>query len=218
MMYDLGVLSGDGVVVRGLALPPETAFTREPAATAACAQERGRPVGRYTEPGRHVAACSSGLTGSFTVRQRHRAGSGRLSTVTANGEQGIPTDFDAFASSPFFAAVGPAWIRNDMPPTIGIRIEPRHCNSGGTAHGGLLVALADLALGQGIRAVAGTNVRLVTAGLSADFARPIAVGQWVEAQADIQHQSHRTVFANCYLTSNGHRAVRVSGIYTIVGG
>jgi uncharacterized protein (TIGR00369 family) len=133
-------------------------------------------------------------------------------------EQGIPVGFEAFTASPFFATVGPAWIRRaDAPPTFGIRIEPRHCNSGGTAHGGLLVALADMALARGIRAVVGRDVRLVTAGLSADFARPIAVGQWVEAQADIQHQTSRTVFANCYLTSNGQRAVRASGIYTIVG-
>jgi acyl-coenzyme A thioesterase 13 len=138
--------------------------------------------------------------------------------VTSENEQGTPAGFEAFASSPFFAIVGPAWIRRgDDPPTFGIRIEPRHCNSGGTAHGGLLVAMADLALGNGVRAVVGSNVRLVTAGLSVDFARPIAVGQWVEAQADIQHQTRRTIFANCYLTSDGDRAVRASGIYTILG-
>lgn len=132
--------------------------------------------------------------------------------------QSVPDGFEVFASSPFFATVGPAWIRRgDGPPTFGLRIEPRHCNSNGTAHGGLLVALADMALARGIRTVVGHDVRLVTAGLSADFARPVAVGQWVEAQADIQHQTSRTVFANCYLTSNGHRAVRASGIYTIVG-
>lgn len=54
-------------------------------------------------------------------------------------------------------------------------------------------------------------------GLSVDFARPIAVGEWVEAQADIQQQTRRTVFANCYLVSTGQRAVRASGIYTITG-
>jgi len=159
------------------------------------------------------------LTGEAADRlgRRLRKAPGRLSAVTFEKEQVMPAGFEEFASSPFFATVGPAWIRRrDVPPTFGIRIEPRHCNSGGTAHGGLLVALADLALGQGIRAVVGRNVRLITAGLSADFARPIAVGQWVEAQADIQHQARRTVFANCYLTSNGNRAVRASGIYTVL--
>jgi acyl-coenzyme A thioesterase 13 len=137
--------------------------------------------------------------------------------VTVDEVQSVPDGFEVFASSPFFDTVGPAWIRRDDVPTFGLRIEPRHCNSNGTAHGGLLVALADMALARGIRAVVGRDVRLVTAGLSADFARPVAVDQWVEAQADIQHQTSRTVFANCYLTSNGHRAVRASGIYTIIG-
>ena len=136
----------------------------------------------------------------------------------AGFRRAVPGGFEAFASSPFFALVGPAWIRRgDVPPTFGMRIELRHCNSGGTAHGGLLAALADLALGHGIRAVAGPDVRLVTAGLSVDFARPVAVGEWVEAQADIQQRTRRTVFANCYLVSDGQRAVRASGIYTISG-
>jgi acyl-coenzyme A thioesterase PaaI-like protein len=30
---------------------------------------------------------------------------------------------------------------------IGVRIAEKHCNSGGTAHGGFLVTLADIALG-----------------------------------------------------------------------
>ena len=133
-------------------------------------------------------------------------------------DEGVPDGFEDFASSPFFAVMGPVWIRRgDVPPTFGLRIESRHYNSRGTAHGGLLSALADVALGHGIRAVADRNVRLVTAGLSLDFARPIPVGQWVEAQADIQHQTRRTVFASCYLMSDGRRAVRASGIYTIVG-
>src|SRR5258706_16095792 len=115
----------------------------------------------------------------------------------------MPVGFEAFASSPFFATVGPAWIRrSDVPPTFGIRIEPRHCNSAGTAHGGLLAALADLALGQGIRAVAGRSLRLVTAGLSVDFARPIAPGHRGETPADIQGQPRPTVLAERLPTTN----------------
>jgi acyl-CoA thioesterase FadM len=52
--------------------------------------------------------------------------------------------------------------------------------------------------------------------LTVDFARPAQVGDWVETQADIQHQSRRNVFANCYLVSGGQRVVRASGIYTVL--
>lgn len=132
-------------------------------------------------------------------------------------EQNVPDGFEAFDSSPFLTVVGPVWVRRQhVPPTFGIRIEERHTNTVGTAHGAMLVALADLALGHGIRAVAGRNLRLVTAGLTADFAGPVRVGDWVETQADIQHQSRRNVFANYYLVSGGQRVVRASGIYTVM--
>jgi uncharacterized protein (TIGR00369 family) len=135
----------------------------------------------------------------------------------ASDEHHIPRGFEAFESSPFVAAVGPVWVqRRDGPPTFGIRIEQRHTNTAGTAHGAMLVALADLALGHGIRAVAGRDLRLATAGLTVDFMRPVRVGDWVETQTDIEHKSRRNVFANCYLVSASHRAVRASGIYTIL--
>ncbi len=132
-------------------------------------------------------------------------------------EPHVPDGFEVFESSPFLSVVGPLWVRRqDVPPTFGIRIEERHTNTAGTAHGAMLVALADLALGHGIRAVAGRALGLVTAGLAVDFARPVRVGDWVDAQADIQHQSRRNVFANCYLVCDGQRVVRASGIYTVV--
>ena len=139
-----------------------------------------------------------------------------MSSVTLD-EEHVPDGFEAFDASPFLAVIGPVWVRRQhVPPAFGIRIEERHTNTTGTAHGAMLVALADLALGHGIRAVAGRNLRLVTAGLTVDFARPAQVGDWVETQADIQHQSRRNVFANCYLVSGGQRVVRASGIYTVL--
>jgi acyl-coenzyme A thioesterase PaaI-like protein len=74
------------------------------------------------------------------------------------GEQDVPDGFEAFDPSPFLAVVGPVWVsRQHVPPSFGIRIEERHTNTAGTAHGAMLVALADLALGDGIRAIAGSQ-------------------------------------------------------------
>jgi uncharacterized protein (TIGR00369 family) len=132
------------------------------------------------------------------------------------GELAVPSGFDPFDPSPFFASIGSVWIRRDVPPTFGMRIEVRNTNSMGTAHGAALVALADLVLGRGIRATAGGDLQIVTAGLTADFASPVRIGEWVEGQADIQRRSDRTVFANCYLIRNEERVVRVSGIYKVI--
>jgi acyl-coenzyme A thioesterase 13 len=136
--------------------------------------------------------------------------------MSRRGELDVPPAFESFDPSPFFASIGSVWIRRDVPPTFGMRIEERHSNSMGTAHGAALVALADLVLGRGIRAVAGEDLQIVAAGLTADFASPVRIGEWVDGQADIQRRSGRTVFANCYLMRNEERVVRVSGIYTAV--
>src|SRR5215472_4746093 len=53
-----------------------------------------------------------------------------------------------FRTSPFLDTLGLFFYR----PTgegfiIGVRIAEKHCNSRGTAHGGFLVTLADIALG-----------------------------------------------------------------------
>jgi acyl-coenzyme A thioesterase 13 len=139
-----------------------------------------------------------------------------MQSVTPN-ENHAPPGFEVFESSPLVSVMGPVWIRrHEVPPTFGIRIEERHGNTAGTAHGAVLVTLADVALGHGIRAVANRDLRLVTTGLTVDFARPIRVGEWVEAKADIQYQSRRNVFASCFLVSANQRAVRVSGIYSVI--
>ncbi|MEC3982501.1 PaaI family thioesterase [Amycolatopsis sp. H20-H5] len=129
----------------------------------------------------------------------------------------VPPGFEPFASSPFVAAIGPVWIRRgEGPPTLGAVVGEQHANTGGTAHGGFLATLVDLVLAQGVKAVARPGARLVTAGLTLDFAEPVPLGSWVEARADVQRQSRRTVFANCFLVADGHRAVRGSGIFTVV--
>jgi acyl-coenzyme A thioesterase 13 len=132
------------------------------------------------------------------------------------GELDVPAGFEPFDPSPFFASIGSVWIRRNVPPTFGMRIEERNTNSMGTAHGAALVALADLVLGRGIRAAVGGDLQIVAASLTADSAGPVRTGERIEGQADIQRRSGRTVFANCYLIRNEDRVVRVSGIYTVV--
>ena len=54
-----------------------------------------------------------------------------------------------FRTSPFLETVGPLFYRRDPERglVIGLRIAEKHANARGFAHGGLLVTLADIALG-----------------------------------------------------------------------
>jgi len=127
----------------------------------------------------------------------------------------IPDGFRPFSySSAFLDAVGPLYEGKAADGTLvlGLRIEERHCNRRGFAHGGLLVTLADLVLGYSLISASGRRGGL-TVNLTTDFAGSVQMGQWVEARADIQKATGALAFANCYLTVDGKRIVRASAIF-----
>ncbi len=77
-----------------------------------------------------------------------------------------------FRTSPFLETVGPLFYRRDPERglVIGLRIAEKHANARGIAHGGLLVTLADIALGYQTAFGQDPPAGLITANLTADFA------------------------------------------------
>ena len=128
----------------------------------------------------------------------------------------LPDGYAPFErSSPFLDAVGPLFQKiEDNTLLLGLRIEARHCNRRGFAHGGLLVTLADLVLGYNLVRAGGRGGG-TTVNLSTDFAGSARVGDWVEARADVQKAKGNVAFANCYLSVGERRIVRASGIFHI---
>ncbi len=62
----------------------------------------------------------------------------------------VPEGFQPlFRSSPLLDLLGPFFCRHDAQRqlVVALRIDEKHCNHGGTAHGGLLSTLADVGLG-----------------------------------------------------------------------
>ena len=128
----------------------------------------------------------------------------------------LPEGYAAFErSSPFLDAVGPLFqkIEGDS-LLLGLRIEERHCNRRGYAHGGLLVTLADLVLGYNLVRAGGSGGG-ITVNLSTDFAGSARLGDWVEARPDVQKAKGSVAFANCYISVGDKRIVRASGIFHI---
>jgi uncharacterized protein (TIGR00369 family) len=124
--------------------------------------------------------------------------------------------------NPFNELVGPFYERRrGTEVSLGLRIEPRHCNSRSICHGGLLATLADLALGYSALA-AGRNPggpsSFVTVSLSLDFAGSALAGDWVESKVEVQKNGSRLAFANGYLLANGVRIVRASAIFALSAG
>ncbi len=131
----------------------------------------------------------------------------------------IPQDFKPlFRSSPFLDLLGPFYYRENAEGfTVRIRVEEKHTNARGLAHGGLFMALADIALGYSAAFAKDPPLKLVTTTMTTDFAGSAKVGDWLEAAVDIQKSGSRLVFANTYISAGEERVVRASASFLVVG-
>ncbi|HKW55418.1 MAG TPA: PaaI family thioesterase [Stellaceae bacterium] len=119
-----------------------------------------------------------------------------------------------FRTSPFLDAVGPFYFRRDGERLIiGLRILAKHANARGVAHGGLLMTLADIALGYNTAYREDPPGSWVTASLTGDFAGAAKLGDWVEAHVDVQKSGKRLAFANAYLMVENDRILRASAVF-----
>ena len=148
----------------------------------------------------------------------------------------IPNEFTPLRRfSPFAEANGPFYCKDENGALIvGVRIEARHCNSGGTVHGGLIATICDLALGTNIRlasaspeslakwrherAVSSLPVRkLVTINLSTDYAGYAKVGDWIEVRVEVQKIGKALAFANAYVFRGSEKIARSSAVFRDLG-
>ena len=131
----------------------------------------------------------------------------------------VPEGFKALrrGSSPFLSSLGPLYAKKEGEGlVIGLRIEEKHLNTRGVAHGGMLVTLADSALGIVIASMRTPPQPMVTVNLTADFADAAKEGDGVEARVDVQKLGKRLAFANCHLWVGEKRILRASGIFAHV--
>jgi len=120
-----------------------------------------------------------------------------------------------FRTSPFLETTGPFFYRKEPQGgfVIGLRVLEKHANARGSAHGGLLMTLLDVALGYSSGYSQDPPAKLTTATLAADFAGAPQVGDWVEAHVDVQKVGGRLAFANAFLVVDGERVVRGSAVF-----
>ena len=120
-------------------------------------------------------------------------------------------------SSPFLDLLGPvAWKREaNGDYVIGLRVEARHCNTRGTAHGGLLNTLADITLGRVAAMSEDPPLPLVTASLNMDFLGAAKIGDWLEVRVEMRQVGRSLAFANAYLTAGDRRVARASAVFHV---
>lgn len=117
----------------------------------------------------------------------------------------------------FLTALGPLYVkREESGLVLALRIEPKHLNTRGVAHGGMLMTLADSALGIALAMSQPIPRPMVTVNLGADFLEAAHDGDWVEARVDIQKVGRRLAFASCQLWVGQKRILRASGVFSRV--
>ena len=128
----------------------------------------------------------------------------------------VPDGFAPFEEGgDYIGLIGPPYARGEGEARVfGLLVEERHQNVIGKAHGGLLATLADFALG---RAVAAAGPPGVTASLTIDYMKAVAVGDWIEAHTEVEKAGDTLAFADCSLTVDGREVVRARAVFAVAG-
>jgi len=128
----------------------------------------------------------------------------------------IPDGFVPYSEpSPFLDRIGPLYQKSAPALVLGLLVLEHHCNRRGLAHGGLLVTLADVALGKTAARQSDPPLALLTASLAYDFIGVARRGEWIQAQCDFNRVGRELAFANCYLTHGAKVIGRASGVFKV---
>lgn len=104
---------------------------------------------------------------------------------------------------------------------LAVGIRPAHCNSRGFAHGGLISALADNAMGLSVIQKSRTrpgaeNSRGLTVNLSVDFIDVAQVGDFVEFHPTVLKVGRNLAFVECRVVCADRLIARANASFRIV--
>ena len=121
------------------------------------------------------------------------------------------------SSSPFAGLNGPVFEREiDGILHRGIRVYTRHTNKGGAVHGGMLMTLADLILGQAAWKLA--DGRCVTVRMVTDFLAPAPAGAWVSGHAVVLRRQDSLIHLSCTLSDERRPVLAATATFMRVRG
>lgn len=95
---------------------------------------------------------------------------------------------------------------------LGLYLRDPHTNSRATAHGGLVAAMADQAMGMSCAVklkAEGVNVtNLWTTSLAIEYLGSAKIGQWVEFDTTFGQVGRTLCYAECDVTADGETIAR----------
>lgn len=133
-------------------------------------------------------------------------------------ETSVPEGFQPLKRlAAFMEMIGPVYVKSvGKSRIVALRVADKHLNNAGIAHGGMLVTLADSALGINLSYRDEPPRRMVTVNLSTDFLQPAIRGDWLEAHVSVQRVGMHLAFASCNLHAGTKHVLRTSGVFSIL--
>lgn len=131
----------------------------------------------------------------------------------------VPAGFERHdRSSPLTRPWEPIYRRlSTHAVVLALRVGEAHCNSRGFAHGGLISALADNAMGLScVRQLGGDAGSLVTVNLNVDFLGSAQLGQWLEVDTAFVKPGGTLCFAQAFVTADGQPCARANATFRVV--
>ena len=142
--------------------------------------------------------------------------------MTSVTEQ-IPEGFSRhFRTSPLTEPWQPLYSKASSGSIIlALRIRNAHCNGRGFAHGGLISALADNAMGLSLIETLRERQQEHTSGaltisLSLDFLGPARIGQWLEFAPRVLRAGGSLGFVDCLVQADGTPVARGNATFRVV--
>lgn len=128
--------------------------------------------------------------------------------------EGAPEGFELFTRpSPLLDPWRPLYAGAASDRMIlGLHLREPHTNSRATAHGGLVAAMADQAMGMSCAVrlkVDGVNVtNLWTTSLEIEYLGAAKIGQWVQFDTTFARVGKTLCYAECDVTADGETIAR----------
>lgn len=125
-------------------------------------------------------------------------------------------------SSPLTEPWEPIYARaGDDAISLAVQVREAHCNSRGFAHGGLISALADNAMGLSVSLAAGLGDRprikgTVTVSLALDFIASAQIGEWLEIRPTVLKTGSSLGFAECRVVVGDRLVARGNATFKIM--
>lgn len=118
-------------------------------------------------------------------------------------------------TSPYYRAMGMSLQEiDDGRAVLRVEVGPSHLNADGIAHGGVLPAIADGAMGNALRTLHGSAAQVLTAEVHLHYLRPVTEGALV-AEGRVVQSGRRLSFAEVEIRdeASDQLVARGSGVF-----